>query len=100
MIGLVAGVITTSSFLPQAITVYRRKSGEDLSYSYLCSFAFGVCLWLTYGLNIHSRPIIFANLVTLALVILIILFKAHFARHNPPGQRRAQDKARAADSSV
>ena len=92
LVGLTAGTITTLSFLPQAVTVYRRKSGEDLSYSYLAGFSLGVVLWLIYGLTIRSTPVIYANTVTLVLVVIIIVLKAHYARHNPPGRRRAEDK--------
>src|SRR3954466_13558162 len=79
-IGLIAGTCTTLSFLPQLVTVVRRRSAEDISYSWLTMFAFGVLMWLIYGLFLHSLPVIAANLVTLLLVLAIIVLKAHYQR--------------------
>jgi MtN3 and saliva related transmembrane protein len=79
-IGSLAGSLTTLSFLPQVIRVYKLKTAHDLSYGYLGMFAAGVTAWFVYGLLIHSVPVIFTNLVTLALVLAIIGMKWHFER--------------------
>lgn len=79
-IGTVAGSLTTASFLPQVITVYRRRSARDLSFAYLLVFATGVACWFIYGLLIRSVPVVLTNLVTLTLVIAIMAMKAHFER--------------------
>ena len=43
-------------------------------------FAAGVTAWFVYGLLIRSVPVIFTNLVTLALVLAIIGMKWNFER--------------------
>jgi MtN3 and saliva related transmembrane protein len=79
ILGLLAGSLTTFSFLPQLIRVYKRRSAADLSYGYLAVFALGICLWLIYGLLLHDVPIILANLITLSLVIILLLMKFAYA---------------------
>ena len=76
--GFAAGAITTFSFLPQLIAVYRQKSAKDISWIYLGTFTTGVALWLTYGLMLSAPPIIVANVVTLALLIAIMTLKVKY----------------------
>ena len=79
-IGSLAGSLTTLSFLPQVIRVYKLKTAHDLSYGYLGMFATGVFAWFIYGVLIRSVPVITTNLVTLALVVAIIVMKWYFER--------------------
>lgn len=79
-VGSVAGALTTLSFLPQVIRVYKLRSAHDLSYGYLLMFATGVATWFMYGLLIRSVPVITTNLVTLSLVCAIIGMKGYFER--------------------
>jgi MtN3 and saliva related transmembrane protein len=83
-VGSIAGSLTTLSFLPQVIRVYKLKSAHDLSYGYLGMFATGVTAWFIYGLLISSIPVIFTNLVTLSLVLAIIFMKWYFERKEKP----------------
>jgi MtN3 and saliva related transmembrane protein len=74
-IGLMAGVLTTLSFLPQVRQTWRTKSAKDLSLPMFLSFCTGVSLWLVYGIMIHSVPIMLANGVTLVLSGAILIMK-------------------------
>ena len=74
-VGLIAGTITTASFLPQLFRVYRTKCAQDLSWPYLFMFTVGISFWLAYGLMTHDLPVILANSVTLVLIIAIMLLK-------------------------
>jgi MtN3 and saliva related transmembrane protein len=74
-IGLIAGAFTTIAFLPQVLRTWRTRSAQDLSFAMLAIFASGLFLWLVYGLMILSLPVILANVVTLALVLVIIGLK-------------------------
>jgi MtN3 and saliva related transmembrane protein len=77
-LGLLAGCLTTLSFLPQVWLVWRKKSAGDISlgmYLLLCS---GVALWLSYGVLIHSRPVVLANGLTLLLSMAVLLMKLVF----------------------
>ena len=73
--GYAAAVLTSVSFLPQAIKVYKTKHTKDLSLAMYLIFTGGVILWLAYGVMIDSRPIILANSITLLLNIYILTCK-------------------------
>ena len=79
-VGTFAGTMTTLSFLPQVVRVWKRRSAADLSYGYLLAFATGVAAWFIYGLIIRSVPVIATNIVTLALVLAIAAMKVRFEK--------------------
>ena len=82
LIGMIAAVLTTLSFLPQVIKTYKDKSAESLSMIMLVAFITGVCLWLLYGLLIHSTPLIASNLVTAILGGTLIYFKIVYRKNS------------------
>lgn len=75
IIGLLAGALTTISFLPQVIKTWKSKSAKDLSLVMFLSFCSGVALWLVYGILVNDIPIIVANAFTLILSGTILYFK-------------------------
>jgi MtN3 and saliva related transmembrane protein len=80
MIGTVAAVCTTISFVPQLVRVLRRKSADDISLGMFLFFSLGVFLWLIYGIRIHSLPVMEANAITLVLSVAILILKLHYDR--------------------
>ncbi len=74
-VGLLAGTLTTISFLPQVIRIWRRRSAADLSLLATVTFTVGITLWLLYGVALHSLPLILANAVTLVLNLSILTLK-------------------------
>lgn len=76
MLGFAAGTLTTLSFVPQVHKAWRTKRCDDLSLSMLLAFGLGVLLWLIYGLALRKAPIIVANAVTLALIMVLLWLKA------------------------
>ena len=77
LIGLLAAILTTASFLPQAILVVRTRNTEGISLAMYILFTIGVAGWFAYGLLIESLPVILANLITLLLAATILLIKLH-----------------------
>ncbi|MCH2082780.1 MAG: SemiSWEET transporter [Saprospiraceae bacterium] len=80
-IGLIAGVLTTLSFVPQVYRTWKTKSADDLSLGMFLMFTLGVILWLIYGFLIDDLPIILANIVTLSLAGTLLIFKIVFRNH-------------------
>ncbi|WP_280769606.1 SemiSWEET transporter [Salipaludibacillus daqingensis] len=78
IIGLLAAVLTTVSFLPQAIKTIKEKNTESISLGMYTLFTTGVFLWLVYGIMIKDIPIIAANLVTFALASFILGMKLKY----------------------
>jgi MtN3 and saliva related transmembrane protein len=77
-IGLLAGTLTTVSFVPQVFKAWRTRSTHDISLWMFTLFNAGLALWLVYGVRIGSTPIIVANSTTLALALTILYFKIRY----------------------
>ena len=74
LVGFVAAVCTTISFLPQAIKIIKTKHTEDLSLGMYLILTIGIFLWLLYGILIWDFPIILANGITLMFTVPILIF--------------------------
>lgn len=74
-IGGAAATLTTCSFIPQALRVWRTKHTKDISLLMYTLFTIGVALWLAYGILLASWPIILANGITLLLAGTVLVFK-------------------------
>ncbi len=78
-LGYLAAACTTFAFVPQAIRVWRTRSADGVSLAMYLITILGVCLWIAYGLRIHSVPLIAANSTTLVLAIAVVVGK-HVSR--------------------
>ncbi|HXD55724.1 MAG TPA: PQ-loop domain-containing transporter [Solirubrobacteraceae bacterium] len=74
-LGIVAGVLTTASFLPQVVRSARLRSAHSFSWLWLVCFGAGVGAWLAYGLALGDAAIIGANAVTLLAVLALIALR-------------------------
>ncbi|MHB1245013.1 MAG: SemiSWEET family sugar transporter [Sulfuriferula sp.] len=74
-IGLLAGTLTTVAFIPQVIKIWRSKKADDISVSMFLIFTVGVALWMIYGIQIASLPVMLANAVTMILALIILILK-------------------------
>ncbi len=77
LIGYAAAILTTVSFLPQAIMTIKTRDTDSLSLGMYGSFTLGVLLWLIYGLFLENNAIIYANAITLFLASIILSFKIY-----------------------
>ncbi len=80
IIGVLAGVLTTGSFIPQAIKIWKTKDVEAISLQMYVIFTIGMCLWLTYGILIEKFAVIAANCVGLVLCAFVIVGKIRFEK--------------------
>jgi MtN3 and saliva related transmembrane protein len=78
IVGYLAAVLTTASFVPQAWQTFRTHDVSGISLGMYSVFACGVALWLAYGLLVGAWPIVAANAITLALAIAILAMKLRF----------------------
>jgi MtN3 and saliva related transmembrane protein len=76
--GYAAAVLTTGSFIPQAVMTIRSRNTSGVSLAMYVIFTLGVGLWLVYGIALQSWPMILANTVTLALAATILALKVRF----------------------
>jgi len=87
VIGAGAAILTTSSFLPQAIKVVRTRDTEAISLTMYVLFTAGITLWGIYGVMTWQWSIIIANGVTVVLAATILTMKvlAVLAAGRKPG---------------
>lgn len=78
ILGLAAGSLTTTAFLPQVIKTWKTRSAKDLSLGMFSLFCLGVLLWFIYGIIVRDIPVIAANLLTLMLASTLLVFKFRF----------------------
>jgi MtN3 and saliva related transmembrane protein len=78
LIGYLAALLTTCSFVPQAWLTFRTRDVSGVSLGMYSAFAFGVAFWLVYGLLLKAWPIVLANTVTLALAVAILAMKLRY----------------------
>ncbi|HYA38232.1 MAG TPA: SemiSWEET transporter [Candidatus Methylomirabilis sp.] len=77
-LGLIAGVLTTAAFIPQALKTWKTRNTRDISLGMFTIFCAGTLLWLLYGIRIGAMPVIIANAVTLVLAMTILGFKIKY----------------------
>lgn len=75
MIGAAAAILTTLSFIPQAVKVVRTRETEAISLTMYALFTTGVMLWGIYGLMTWQWSIIIANGITVILAATILALK-------------------------
>ena len=75
ILGFLAGIMTTSSFFPQAYKIWKTKNADGVSTTMYFVMLSGVCLWAIYGFLINSTSIILFNIFTLIIILMILYFK-------------------------
>jgi MtN3 and saliva related transmembrane protein len=78
ILGLAAGTITSITFVPQVIQIWKTKSAKDLSLMMLLLLITGVLMWLTYGIIVKDTAIIYTNSMVLAMSLIMLYFKFRF----------------------
>jgi MtN3 and saliva related transmembrane protein len=78
ILGLSAGTITSITFVPQVIQIWRTKSAKDLSLMMLLLLITGVVMWLAYGIIVKDTAIIYTNSMVLAMSLIMLYFKFRF----------------------
>ena len=70
ILGIIAGIMTTTCLVPQALQIHKTKHTKDISLGMYILFRVGVLLWLLYGLMKNDIAVVFANAITLPLAVL------------------------------
>jgi len=78
IVGTLAAILTTASFVPQALHTFQTKDVKGISLGMYSAFTIGVALWLVYGILQGAWPIIIANTITVSLALAILLMKLRY----------------------
>lgn len=80
LLGLVAALCTTLSFLPQAVKIIKTKETGSISLLMYILLDCGLFLWLIYGILIKSFPLILANGAAFLLSSTVLILKVVYER--------------------
>jgi MtN3 and saliva related transmembrane protein len=80
-IGLIAGIFTSVSQIPQLVKIIREKKAQAISYGMLIVLLIGLACWVGYGVLRNDLPIILTNSFSFVVNILLILFTAKYKKH-------------------
>lgn len=78
LIGSLAAVLTTVSFVPQAWHTFKTRDVSGISLGMYGVFTAGIACWLVYGWLLGAWPIVIANCITLALALAILVMKLRY----------------------
>jgi len=73
-----AAVLTTISFVPQAIKTIKSRHTKDLSLFMYAILTTGVFLWFVYGILLMNAPLMLANGITLLFTATILVMKIKY----------------------
>jgi len=88
IVGTIAGLCSTASFVPQVVKSWREGDTGAISKRMYIVTVSAFTLWIAYGLMIWSVPIIVFNTLSLALSGSVLAMKLRNQR------RRRQAEAR------
>lgn len=76
--GVVAGLCSMASFIPQIIKIAKERDASSVSLGMYAVTTVGFACWTTYGALSGSWPVAVSNAVCLMLVIAIIILRLRF----------------------
>ena len=90
IVGLVAGICTSVSLLPQLVKLLKHKKAEDISLFYLVILFIGLGMWIWYGVLREDAPIMITNGFSLVINGIIIVLGIKYKRAHAAGESQAQ----------
>ena len=80
IIGIVAGILILSGWVPQIARGYKTKRLSDVS-SYLMILIFaGAALWLVYGIALDDVYIMGVNIAAMVLTMIVLSMKLKYEK--------------------
>jgi MtN3 and saliva related transmembrane protein len=80
VIGIIAGILILSGWVPQIARGYKTKRLNDVS-SYLMILIFaGAALWLVYGIALDDVYIMGVNLAAMVLTMIVLSMKLKYEK--------------------
>lgn len=81
IIGIIAGIFTASSLMPQLIKIIREKKAEDISLGMLLTLLTGIALWIYYGILRNDKPLIYTNSFSLIINLVVIALSVKYKKN-------------------
>ena len=75
IIGIIAGLLTLLTYIPQAFKTIKTQQTRDLSLVTLLFLSAGAFFWVLYGLLGMLPAVWITNILVLALGLIILIIK-------------------------
>lgn len=75
ILGLAAGICTSSSVIPQLVKTIKEKKVSEVSWAMFIILILGNSLWIYYGCSKSDIPIISTNMFSLLLNTAMLVCK-------------------------
>jgi MtN3 and saliva related transmembrane protein len=89
--GIIAGIFTSVSMLPQLFKMVKEKSATGISAGMLVILMAGLAMWVVYGFMKKDWPVVATNLFSLALNISILILRWHY-KHRPGKKKQGPEQ--------
>lgn len=77
-IGYIAAAVGSVMMLPQLVKSWRTRRVDELSLGTVLFYIVNCALWMTYGVLVHSGPVMLANAAGLAIGVCQLVIKLQF----------------------
>jgi len=78
IVGIVAGALSCTTFLPQVVKTYKSKSTKDVSLVMFIIATVSSALWLIYGILIDSFSVTFTNVIVFIFSAIMLYLKVKY----------------------
>lgn len=78
--GMIAGVLTAASLLPQLIKMLKENKYEAVSPWALLILLMGLALWIIYGFFKNDIPILVTNSISFLINLVMVILRFNYKR--------------------
>lgn len=83
VLGLIAGALTTSGYIPQIVKGYRTKKMHDVSIMMISILCIGMFLWIVYGYVVNDLALLISNIIGTTFLAILVMMKFHYVDGKP-----------------
>jgi MtN3 and saliva related transmembrane protein len=80
VIGITAGILTSSSFIPQLVRIIQTKKAGDVSSFMVYSRGVGLGLWIIYGAMNNDIPVLITFSFAFLINSAVLFFKIKYSK--------------------
>jgi len=74
-VGALGVIFTSAQLAPQVIKSLKTRQVRDVSLGLSIIVGLSAISWLLYGLHLHDKPMVIANLINLCSAAILFLLK-------------------------
>lgn len=82
ILGIVAGICTSSSIIPQIVTTLKQKKVGEVSVFMFIVLMTGNALWIYYGIEKSDIAIISTNIFAVSLNLVMLILKYRYRNND------------------